>query len=248
MLGLDRFWRTGSKVYFSVPPDMSAIERRAFHQVVNGHWIRRGKTFLVEAAFCDALGMDLDPDREEGMMLVNMGDQTTRFSIISAGRILMSRVIPIGGAKIDAAIAQEIRRRYQIQSGYRTASRLKLEMGRLSDQKKETRRIVGIDMVSGLPREEEVSSYVVNAGIMNCINELADQIRIFMERIPPSMSYRISSEGIFLCGGCARIPYLETYLGSSTGYTFNLSERYEDTTVVGLEKVIHEKAYRKWVM
>ena len=46
-------------------------------------------------------------------------------------------------------------------------------MGRLSDPKKEVRKVVGIDCISGLPREEIISSYVVNDGIMNCLNEIA---------------------------------------------------------------------------
>ena len=74
---------------------------------------------------------------------------------------------------MNEAICSEVRKRYNLQIGTRTGKRLKIVMGRLSDQRKEARKVVGIDSVSGLPREEIISAYVVNDGIMNCVNEIA---------------------------------------------------------------------------
>lgn len=76
---------------------------------------------------------------------------------------------------MNESICSEIRKHYNLQIGTRTAKRLKVVMGRLNDQKKEARKVVGIDSVSGLPREEVVSAYVVNEGITNCVNQIAGQ-------------------------------------------------------------------------
>lgn len=236
----------GSTVYFSVPLDMTAIEKRAYFSVVNGHWMRKNRVFMVEAPIVDAIAMGLDPDNNEGSMLVNIGAQTTQFSVIAGGRIIISKKIPIGGRQMNEAICSEIRKRYHLQIGTRTGKRLKLVMGRLTNQKKDARKVVGIDSVSGLPREEVVSSYVVNAGIMNCVNEIAAEMKTFLERIPPQISYRIAKEGIYLAGGSTRLPNIDNYLASYTGYTFNLSELYETSAVNGLEKIIRDKALRKW--
>ena len=231
---------------FSVPSDMSTMQKRAYYRAVNGHWMRRNRVLMVEAPIADALAMGLDPQDPHGRMLVNAGDQTTRLSVLGEGRIIISREIPIGGLKINEAIIQEIRRRYNLQIGLKTAEKLKLDMGRLSDQSKETRTVVGLDSISGLPRREAISSYVVNAGIMNCMNELAAQMKSFLERIPPQVSYQISREGIYLAGGCARIPHMDQYLASYTGYTFNLSELYETSTVTGLSLILRDGNTRKW--
>ncbi|MBR2527596.1 MAG: rod shape-determining protein [Blautia sp.] len=241
MLYQDRFWSTGSLVLFAVPPDLSALERRAYYQIANGFWLKRCKVYLVEAPIAEALGMEIPFEESVGVILVNIGDQTSRLSILSNGRLIMSRMIPIGGWHINEAIIQEIRRRYHIQVGKKTAQWLKLAMGRLADQRKDSRQVVGIDSVSGLPREEVVSSYVVNAGIMNCINELGAQMKVFLERMPPQISYQVTREGIYLSGGSARIPYIDRYLASYTGVTFNPSRLYENTAVSGLEKLLHEK-------
>ena len=63
---------------------------------------------------------------------------------------------------MNESICSEIRKHYNLQIGTRTAKRLKVVMGRLNDQKKEARKVVGIDSISGLPREEVISAYVVN--------------------------------------------------------------------------------------
>ena len=119
-------------------------------------------------------------------------------------------------------------------------------MGRLNDQKKEARKVVGIDSVSGLPREEVVSAYVVNEGITNCVNQIAAEMKTFLERTPPQIAYHIAKEGIYLTGGSTRLPYIDNYLASYTGFAFNLSDLYETSAVRGLEKIIRDRDLRKW--
>ena len=238
----DRFPTRGCRVYFAVPSDISALERRAYYEVVNGNWIHRTRVFAVEASLADAIALGLDVDNAAGSMLVNIGAQRTRFSVLGDGRIIMNREFPVGGSQINEGIAQEVRRRYNLVIGQKTAARLKLAMGRLYDQRKEARKVVGLDSVSGLPREEVVSASVVNAGIMNSIHDLAEQMKVFFERIPPQAAYTVSKEGIYLTGGSARIPHIDKYLASCTGFMFNLSELYEGSTVRGLQKIMNSRS------
>ena len=236
----------GAVMYFAVPLDMTAIEKRAYYHLVNGHWLRKNRVFMVESPIADAIAMGVDLEKEEGSMIVNIGAQSTEISIITGGRIIISRKIPLGGRQMNEAICTEIRKRYNLQIGTRTAKRLKLVMGRLNDQKKEARKVVGIDSISGLPREEVISSYVVNAGIMNCVNQIASEMKTFLERTPPQIAYHIAKEGIYLTGGSTRLPYIDNYLASYTGFSFNLSELYETSAVCGLEKIIRDRELRKW--
>ncbi len=236
----------GSVMYFSAPLDMTPIEKRAYYHLVNGHWLRKNRVYMVEAPIADALAMGVNLEKNVGSMIVNIGAQSTEFSIITDGKIIISRKIPIGGRQMNESICNEVRKRYNLQIGTRTGKRLKLVMGRLNDQKKEARKVVGIDSVSGLPREEVISSYVVNAGIINCVNEIAAEMKTFLERTPPQIAYHIAKEGIYLTGGSTRLPYIDNYLGSYTGFTFNLSDLYETSSIKGLEKIVKNKELRKW--
>ena len=151
MKKIDKFLGVGSDMFFSVPLDMTAIEKRAYYYVANGHWLHQNRVYMVEAPIADALAMGVRMEKNEGSMVVN--------------------------------ICAEIRKRYNLQIGTRTGKRLKIAMGRLNDQRKEARKVVGIDSISGLPREEVISGYVVNAGIMDCVNEIAADLYRFMRKI-----------------------------------------------------------------
>ena len=246
LLGRLSFLRGGSIVYFTVPPDLSAIDKRAYFQVVNGNWLRGNRVFTVEAPVADALALGIDMERPQGSMLVNVGETTTRIGIVCGGRLIMNRLVPIGGRHFDEGIIQEVRRSYQLQLGVHTARDLKVTLGRLWDQKKEGKKVVGIDSLSGLPREDTVSSFVVNRGIMVSVNPLAQEIKTFLERIPPQISYQVAKDGIALTGGSSHLPYLDKYLANYTGFTFNLSDLYEYSGVRGLEAIIRSSALRKW--
>ena len=173
---------------------------------------------MVESPIADAIAMGIDPEKNQGSMIVNIGAQSTEFSIITDGKIIISRKIPIGGRQMNESICSEIRKHYNLQIGTRTAKRLKVVMGRLNDQKKEARKVVGIDSISGLPREEVISAYVVNEGIANCVNQIAAEMKSFLERTPPQIAYHIAKEGIYLTGGSTRLPYIDNYLASYTGF------------------------------
>ena len=109
---------------------------------------------MVEAPIADALAMGVKLEENPGSMIVNIGAQSTQFSIITDGKIIIAKKIPIGGRQMNEAICSEIRKRYNLQIGTRTGKRLKLAMGRLNDQKKDARKVVGIDSISGLPRRK----------------------------------------------------------------------------------------------
>lgn len=238
----------GATMYFTVPLDMTAVEKRAYFHVANGHWLKKNRVFMVEAPIADAIAMGVNLEDPEGNMIVNIGAQSTEVSIITGGKIIISRKIPLGGRQMNESVCSEIRKRYNLQIGTRTAKRLRMVMGRLSDPKKEVRKVVGIDCISGLPREEIISSYVVNDGIMNCLNEIAAEMKTFLERIPPQISYHIAKQGIYITGGSTRLPYIDKYLASYTGFTFNLSDFYETSAITGLEKIIRNKELREWAV
>ena len=236
----------GTSMYFSVPLDMTAVEKRAYYYVVNGRWLRKNRVYMVESPVADAISFGIDLPSNSGCMIVNIGSQSTEFSVLSEGNIIMSRRSSIGGKQMNEALCSEVRKYYHLQIGTRTAKRLKLVMGRMGDPQKDARKVVGIDSVSGLPREEIISSQAVNVGIMNCINELASEMKTFLERIPPQIASQIAKDGIYLTGGSTRLPYIDQYLSGCTGYAFNLSRHYESSSLNGLEKIIHNRSLRAY--
>lgn len=236
----------GAVMYFTVPVDATAIEKRAYFTVANGSMLQNNKVLMVESPIADALAMGISPQESKGSMIVNIGAQSTELSVIAGGKVIISKSLQLGGMKMDEGIISEIRKNYNLHLGRRTAHRLKTAVGRLNTQSKEARKVVGIDSVSGLPREETVSSVVVNEGISSCVDEIAKEIKTFLERTPPQIAYQIAQEGIYLTGGSTRLPFIESYLGNDTGYSFKLSGLYEQCTIQGLEKIIQDSGLQQW--
>ena len=139
MKKIDKILGIGSVMYFAVPLDMTAIEKRAYYQVANGHWLRKNRVYMVEAPIADAIAMGVDLENNAGSMIVNIGAQSTNFSIITGGRIIINKKIPIGGRQMNEAVCSEVRKRYTLLIGTGTGKRLKLGLGRLADQVKEAR-------------------------------------------------------------------------------------------------------------
>ena len=82
---------------------------------------------------------------------------------------------------------------------------------------------------------------------MNCVNALASEMKSFLERTPPQISYQIAKEGIHLTGGSTRLPFIDNYLASFIGIGFRISELYENSTITGLERIIKDKnLIKKW--
>ena len=104
--------------------------------------------------------------------------------------------------------------------------------------------MVGIDSISGLPREEVISAYVVNEGIANCVNQIAAEMKSFLERTPPQIAYHIAKEGIYLTGGASQVNHLAERLATGTGLHVNVAENPLTSVATGLAKIIKDDNYK----
>ena len=86
-------------MYFAVPLDMTAIEKRAYYQVANGHWLRKNRVYMVEAPIADAIAMGVDLENNEGSMVVNIGAQSTNFPLSQGAGSLSARRSPSGDGR-----------------------------------------------------------------------------------------------------------------------------------------------------
>ena len=238
--------RLGAVIYFAIPMDLSQLEKRAYHTILNSGRMHKNKVFIVEKPIADAIALGIPVETTRGSMIVNVGAQSTEMSVLADGKVIVSKILPVGGKQMNIAICDEIRRECKLQIGTRTARRLKVVMGSLNSDGKEARKVFGIDSLSGLPREEVITSMLVNHALISPVKMIGDEIRTFLERTPPQISYQILREGIYLTGGSTRLPNLNQYLSEYVGYGIRLSELYELCTVAGLKKIIDDKSLQKW--
>ena len=231
-------------IYFAVPVDMTEIEKRAYYSIAQTGRLRKSKVLLVERPIADALALGIPIMRTKGSMIVNIGAATTEISVIADSRVIISKVIPVGGDRLTQDIQNTIRRKLNFSISERTAGRLKLSLANL--EKFIMGKIIGIDCVSGLPRERVITSAAVNEAIVPAVREIITEIRAFLERIPPQIHRVILSEGIYLTGGSTHLPYIDRIVSRQIGCPILLSHYYELCTVYGLKEIITHDALHHW--
>lgn len=234
----------GSTLYLTVPTDMSEIERRAYYTIAVG--TRKNKVKTVEKPIADAIALGIPIDSTKGSMIVNIGAQSAEISVIADGRVIISKNVEIGGRQLNEAICNGVRRHYNLHIGTRTAKRLKVSLGYLKTDKREARKIWGIDSISGLPREGIASSVVIHEAIKEPIDTIGEEIKFFLERTPPQIYQSILRQGIYLAGGTTYIPDIDWYLQRATGYRIRLSNFYELCTIYGMKEIMNNKSLHKW--
>lgn len=69
-------------------------------------------------------------------MIVNIGAATTEISVIADSRVIISKVIPVGGDRLTQDIQNTIRRKLNFSISERTAGRLKLSLANLEKIRK----------------------------------------------------------------------------------------------------------------
>ncbi|MDD3338214.1 MAG: rod shape-determining protein [Lachnospiraceae bacterium] len=243
---VDRYIGYGPVIYFSVPTNMSEIERRAYFAIAQQGELKNPKVFLVERAIADAIALGIPLNKTKGSMIVNLGAQSSEVSVIANEQVIISTSIPIGGKQLNEAICDTVRRHNNLLIGKRTARRLKVVLASMNGDVREARKIVGMNTLSGLPREGIVSSALIHNAIRGPLDEIATEIRTFIERTPPQIAKSVASEGIYLTGGTTRIPELDKYLEGKIGYPVKLSSYYDLCTIKGLEELINHKPLHKW--
>ncbi len=112
----------------AVPADITEVEKRAFYDVVAKSDIKAREIKIVEKPIADAVGLGIDMTSSRGNMIINIGADTTEISVISHGGIVVSRIIKMGGNRLDQMICDAVKRKYNILIGLKTAEHIKCKL------------------------------------------------------------------------------------------------------------------------
>ncbi len=227
-------------ILVAVPTDITEVEKKAFYDLImNSHAKVKG-VGIVEKPIAAALGAGLDITCANGVMTVDIGADTTEISIMSLGGIVISKLIPVGGSKLDESIKLYVKKKYGLLIGDKTAEVIKKELANAFESKEESISVFGRDVVTGLPTKMEISAIMVHEAIMEYINTIIDAIKMILERTPPEISSDIIDSGIYLTGGSASIKNLDELISRETELQVNVCDNPADAVINGLGAIIED--------
>ena len=221
------------KVVVSVPANLPAVARKAVSEAAE---IAGAKTvYLIEKPFAAAIGSGLPVYEPVGSMVVDIGGGTTDVAIVSLGGIVVAQSVQVGGAKMDEAIINYIKREFNMLIGDRTAEDVKIDLATAMPLVEGRQvRIRGRDLLSPQAMDIEFTSAQAYEALREPCRAIIAAIKWVLERTPPELAADIMRGGIHLTGGGAQLFAMDQFIATELGIPVLIAKEPEDCTVMGL--------------
>lgn len=234
------------RIVISIPSGITPVEKRAVKESAESAGAR--EVYLIEELMAAAIGVGLPITEPNGNMIVDIGGGTTEVAVISLAGIVYCNSVRVAGDKIDEAIIQYVKRKYNLLIGERTAELIKIQIGSAypsPDEDELVMEIKGRDLVGGIPKTLEISSKEVREAIAEPVNAIVEGVRIALERTPPELASDIVDKGIVISGGGALLRNLDLLLKEVTRLPVIIAENPLTAVVEGSGKVLDEVSLLK---
>lgn len=228
------------RIVICVPSGITQVEKRAVRESAESAGAR--EVYLIEEPMAAAIGAGLPITEASGNMIVDIGGGTTEVAVISLAGIVYAQSVRVGGDKMDEAIVQYMKRKYNLLIGERTAEAVKIGIGNVFDTGEDPvfMDIKGRDLVSGIPKTMEVNSDEIREAMSEPVNTIVEAVRISLERTPPELAADIVDKGIVLAGGGAYLKNLDILLREETGLPVVVAEDPLSCVVLGSGAVLDQ--------
>lgn len=210
-------------VMVSVPAGVTSTERRAVVEAA----IKAGalNAYVVKEPILAAIGAGIPIYESRGHMIVDIGGGTTDVAVISLGGIVASTSVKCAGNKIDQAIADYIKKTFNLAIGDRTAEEVKIKIGAAVPLEEELQvTIKGRDYIQGLPRSAQVSTNEIVKAIDGELKQIIKAIKDVLQETPPELASDIMDFGIIMTGGSSMLRNLPDLVYRKTGVKATLAE------------------------
>jgi rod shape-determining protein MreB len=210
-------------VMVAVPVGATSTERRAVIDACVAAGAK--KAYLIKEPVAAALGANVPIAAAEGHLIIDIGGGTTEVAVISLGDVVAATSVRVGGAKIDQAIVNYIRKKYSLVIGEPTAELLKIKIGSVVPQKKEqTMELSGANSITGLPESIIVTSTDVMSAVQEELKEIIGAVKSVLQKTPPELAADIMDKGMIMTGGGSMLRGLDQLFTKVTGVPCQLAE------------------------
>ncbi len=210
------------EIMICVPSGVSSAERRADTEAAISAGARQ--VWLIDEPLAAAIGAGLPIAEHRGNAICDIGGGTTEIAVISLSGMVVAHSIPVGGNRIDEAIASYVRRRLDLEIDEHTAEEVKIAVGSAIAMKEPLRTEV---------RSREVTSNDMVEAIREPLQLIAAAVRKVLEETPPEIAADIRDRGMVLTGGGAQLRGLDRYLFLHTGIAATVAKDPQTSVVRG---------------
>ena len=204
------------ELMIAVPAGITSTERRAVIEAAMNAGAK--EAFVAKEPILAAIGAGIPINACSGHLIVDIGGGTAEVAVISLGGIVTCSSVRTAGDKMNLAISEFIKKKYNLAVGEQTAEEIKIKIGTALPEKEERKmEIRGRDLVLGLPRNIKGSSNEACVAISDVLKEIILVIKQVLRDTPPELSADIMDKGMVISGGGALLRNIDGLISQSIG-------------------------------
>lgn len=227
------------RVVVSIPLDVTEVERKAVEDSVMG--AGASEVLLIEEVMAAAIGAGLPIQEASGSMVVDIGGGTTGIAVISLGGVVSWKSLKLAGDRLNDAIIQYARDKFNLLLGERTAEKIKIQVGSVISSDKSIKTIMrGRDVLTGLPKEVQITDANIREAIIKPIKLIIENIKTTIENTPPELVSDLYEKGMVLTGGGALLKGLDVLISQETKMPVHITDEPLTAVVRGTGKVLDD--------
>lgn len=225
------------RAVLSMPSGINENEKRNISAVMFEAGVRR--TQLLDRPVAAAIGADMNINEVYGSMVVDIGAGMTDIAVLSAGRVVVSDAVKLGGDHFDDAIIRYLRRKYNLLVGERTAEELKISIGGAMPRREQLYLdITGRNLISGLPKLMRITSDEVFEAFDDPLTALIEAIHAVLEHTPAELAADVFDAGIVLTGGGALLSNLSDAITAALKVNCRVAENPHACVATGCGRTL----------
>ena len=224
------------RIALCVPSGITNVESNAVIDVAIASGAR--KVYLIEEPVAAAIGANIDIEKPNGNMIVDIGGGTTDIAVLSLNGIVNKKSIKVAGDAINDSIIKYIRSSHGVLIGERMADQIKRTVASVcwEDGEDISAPVKGRNLTTGLPCSLEISRSMLYDCVMKEVDQIVTAVKEVIEKTPPELVGDIYTNGITLTGGGSLLHGMDRLLEKQTKIHTALAEDPVNCVAIGTGK------------
>ena len=213
------------RMVICIPSGITEVEMRAVKE--SAERVNGKEVYLIHEPMAAAIGIGVDIMQPKGNMVVDIGGGTTEIAVIALGGIVCDKSVKIAGDVFTNDIIYYMRTQHNLYVGERTAEKIKIQIGAATeelDTPPDDISIQGRDLLSGKPKQIELSYREIAKALEKSILRIEDAVMETLSQTPPELAADIYNTGIYLAGGGSMLRGLDKRLSRKTDLPVYVAE------------------------
>ena len=228
------------RIAMCVPSGITNVESNAVIDVAIASGAR--KVYLIEEPVAAAIGAQIDIEKPNGNLIVDIGGGTTDIAVLSLNGIVNKKSIKIAGDTINDAIVRYVRNSHGVLIGEKMADQIKRQVASACWEEGEdiSAPVKGRNLTTGLPCNIEISRSMLYDCVIKEVEKIITAVKEVIERTPPELVGDVLANGIVMTGGGSLLYGLDQRIAKATGIRTRIAKNPVQCVALGTGKKLDE--------